>query len=80
MLHFYVVECITDSCLEAVKLFMPWTCCQTLPSLSMRTTHISERALSASPLRQSKLLNISNLSRQLSRRTFVRSVSPHMLK
>lgn len=66
--------------LDAVKLFMLQTFCQTLPSLSMRTTHTSEQALSAFPLRQHKLLNISNLLRQLSRGTFVSSVSPHMLK
>lgn len=66
--------------MEAVKLLMLQTCCQTLPSLSMRTTHISEQALSAIPLRQHKLLNISNLLPQLPRRAFLRSVSPHMLK
>lgn len=75
------LECIcVESHIKAGKLFKLQTCCQTLLSLSMRTTHISEQALSAFPLRQHKLLNISNPLRQLPRRTFVRSVSPHMLK
>lgn len=63
---------------EAVKLLMLQTGCQTLPSPSMRTTHISEQALSAFPLRQHKLLNISNQLRQLSRRTFVRFITTHV--
>lgn len=53
--------------MEAVKLPVLQPCCQALASLSMRTTDISEQVLSALPLRQRKLLNISNLLPQLPR-------------
>lgn len=53
---------------------------ETLRWLSMRTTHVSEQPLSAFPGKQHKLLNISNLLRQLSQWAFLSSVSQHAPK
>lgn len=61
------------------ELFMLPPRWQTRDWLSARTTPVNEQKLSAFPVRQHPLLNISNLLRQLSQRAFLSSVSLRVL-